>query len=158
MHFCYGFFPYFFLSFFLFIYFLSFKRIFSQLGRKLSFFLLTGLCTTGNYKRNCCIIDVVRKQEDNFHPKMSHLSWSSLCSWWPHAFHLGMGPVLLNSYSNGLFIKQHSKTGILWWISLKVAHGHVFAAFKDFSGKGILPYASMPGYYSCGQKHFCTLR
>lgn len=68
--------PYFFLSFFLIFILLSFfeKNILSARGETKLIFLLTGLCTTGNYKRNCCIIDVVRKQEDNFHPKMSPLS------------------------------------------------------------------------------------
>lgn len=156
MCFCHRFFflSSFFPSSFLLSFVHSFKRLFSQLERKgNSHFLLTSLCTTGNYKRNCCIIDVVRKQEDNFHPQMSPLSWSSLCSWWPHAFHLGTGPVLLKSYSNGLFFKQHFKKAFYDEFPLKLLVVMCLPPSRTPMGKGSYLIGAKSECYFCDQKH-----
>lgn len=101
------------LSFFFLSFFLLQEHSLSWGRNETLIFLLTGLCTSGNYQRNRCIIDVVGKQEGDFRLKMSPLSWSSLWGWWPHSFHLGTRPVLLNSYSTSLFFK-HSQAELFW--------------------------------------------
>lgn len=152
---CYGFFFHlFFLAPFVFFFFFLLQEHSLSWGRNETLiFLLTGLCTTGNYQRNRCIIDVVGKQEGDFRPKMSPLSWSSLWGWWPHSFHLGTGPVLLNSYSTSLFFK-HSQTELFRWTSLRV-RCLVMHSLPAEGPPGPVPYLlwAMPGWCSCDQKH-----
>lgn len=75
---CYGFFHLFFslapFVFFFLSFFLLQEHSLSWGRNETLIFLLTGLCTTGNYQRNRCIIDVVGKQEGDFRLKMSPLS------------------------------------------------------------------------------------
>lgn len=140
------------LSFFFLSFFLLQEHSLSWGRNETLIFLLTGLCTSGNYQRNRCIIDVVGKQEGDFRLKMSPLSWSSLWGWWPHSFHLGTRPVLLNSYSTSLFFK-HSQAELFRWISLRVRCS-VMHSLPAEGPPGPVPYLlwAMPGWCSCDQK------
>lgn len=85
---------------------------------------------------------------------MSPLSWSSLCSWWPHAFHPGMGPVLLKSYSNSLFFKQHSKKALYDEFPLKLLMVMCLQPSRTPVRKRSYLIGTKSEHYSCDHKHF----